>query len=277
MEISESNTLPAPVREAIREKTLVFTVTTGRSGTAYLASLLARLPSTTALHEPDPSFTSVMRDVQTRPEVAREFWCEKKLPFIAEQDARVYVETSHLFCKGFFEQLLALGVRPALIFLRREPCDVARSLYRLGTIPGRTEKGRAFLLEPDDPHTLFVSDWESLTDYQLCFWYCLEIERRQKLYQVLADRYDLDALLLSFSELIGQSHGILSRVATSVGATQPGLLDRLKLRFRGLQRENTKQDRKSDVEPENPREQEAEVYRRIAVSPDTSESIPSPS
>jgi hypothetical protein len=268
---SESvDALPSPVREILREKTLVFTVTTGRSGTGLLASLLSRLPNTTALHEPDPSFISVMRTVQTRPKVAKEFLCEEKLPFIAKQNARVYVETSHLFCKGFLEPLLELGVRPALIFLRREPRDVARSMYRLNTIPGRTKKGRTYYLQPNDPDTLFVSDSDSLTDYQLCFWYCLEIERRQQLYQVLADRYDLAASILTFSELVG-SHTVLSRIAKSVGIPQPGLLNRLKLRVRGIPKKNAKQDRKSDFDVGNPCEQETEVYRRMAFPPNFSQ------
>jgi hypothetical protein len=210
-----------------------------------------------------------MRKVQTRPEAAKAFWCKEKLPFIAEQNHHVYVETSHLFCKGFFEPLLSLGVRPALIFLRRDPRDVAHSLYRLGTIPGRTEKGCTFLLQPDDPDTLFVSDWESLTDYQLCFWYCLEIDRRQKLYLTVADSYNLTVSRLPFSDLTC-GNGVLSRIAASIGAPQPGLLDRLKLRIRGIQKKNTKQSRKSEVDLDEPRDQEIEVYRRVALSPDSS-------
>ncbi len=171
--------------ENLKKKQLVFTVATGRCGTAFLAEILRLVPGATSCHEPDPEYAEVLRKVQGHPELAREFLIEKKLPALAHDAAPVYIETSHLFCKGFLEPLLELGIVPAIIWMRRAHRDVAISMYRGGTIPGRTEKGLRFYLSPDDAGILPLRNWNKLHDYQLCYWYCLEIERRAKEYRTL--------------------------------------------------------------------------------------------
>lgn len=162
-------------------KRMIFCVTTGRSGTGYLARLMAHSPGVTSRHEPDPSFVTCMSEAIRSRDAARRFWLEKKLPAIESVQAEVYCETSHLFCKGFVEALLQLGVTPNLVILRRNPRQVARSLTALGTVPC-TEAGRKWLLSPDDPGVLMVRGWKQFTPYQLCYWYTLEIERRAQLY-----------------------------------------------------------------------------------------------
>jgi hypothetical protein len=178
------------------EKTLVFTVTPGRSGTKYLAALLA-VPGVAAHHEPSPDFVAVLRRVQQNPEIAFAFWRDTKLPYIAAIDAPIYVETSHLFCKGFLEPAILLGLKPRLIFLRRPPSEVAWSLLERDTVPVRSPYGALYLLDPRDPGVLPLPGWERMTDYQLCFWYALEIERRQLRYAEYARQLGL----LSFEVL----------------------------------------------------------------------------
>lgn len=167
----------------IRQRRLIFTVTTGRSGTAYLASVFGFARGVYAVHEPSPEFVKVLRAVQDNPSLARQFLIEEKLPAILEASADIYIETSHLACKGFFEPLLELGIIPDLIIHRRPPRDVALSMFKMGTIPGRSDKGLKFYLSPADPNTLSRADWQSLNDYQLCYWYCLEMEKRARHYQ----------------------------------------------------------------------------------------------
>lgn len=170
--------IPKDLRERINRKRLIFTVTTGRSGTKYLAGLLGLIDGITAHHEPWPEFVEVMREAQSDPGVAREFLRLKKLEAIAAEDDPIYVETSHLFCKGFLEPLISLGVVPDLVLLKRPHRQVALSMLRLGTIPGSSE----WYLSPNDPVVLALPDWESLHEYQLCYWYCLEIDRRARAY-----------------------------------------------------------------------------------------------
>lgn len=173
----------AALLAAVRAKTVVLTVTAGRTGTTFLTRLLALCPDTTSLHEPEPSFVPVLRLAQHDPALARRFLLEYKLPCIADLPTRRYVETGHLFCKGFLEPLLGLGVAPRVIALRRAPRRVAASLLARRTVPGRGKLGLKYLVHPGDPGVLPLPRWHRLSDYQLCFWYALEIERRQRAYR----------------------------------------------------------------------------------------------
>jgi hypothetical protein len=168
--------------EQIREKQLILTVTAGRTGTAFLHNLFRLFPGVDSFHEDEPSYLHVMRRVQTQPAEAARFLKKFKFPVIAACKSRTFAETSHLFCKGFLEPMLNLGVYPDLVLLRRNPRRIALSLHERNTIPGRTSTGTDYLVCPADPGTLPLSLWEGMTDYQLCFWYALEIECRQHRY-----------------------------------------------------------------------------------------------
>ncbi len=173
---------PADRELPARGKRLIFTVTTGRSGTTHLAFCLRLFARVDARHEPRPKFSDAFRTILARPEAAAEFWLERKLPRIARSRKPIYAETSHAACKGFLEPLFELGYRPDLIHLVRNPRDVAASLLRLGTVPGRSYRGVKYYLGPDDPGVLHlaVPEQREPPDYQLCYWYCLEIERRAR-------------------------------------------------------------------------------------------------
>jgi len=85
---------------------LIFCLTTGRSGTAYLTEMMSAVPGVSAHHEPEPPFEDWTRRAMTG-ESCAEFWTESKLPEIwrLAGDAQVYVETSHVF-KYLAESLL---------------------------------------------------------------------------------------------------------------------------------------------------------------------------
>lgn len=187
--------------EQIRQKQLILTVTAGRTGTAYLQQLFGLFSGVDSVHEDEPSYVHVMRRVQTQPAEASRFLERFKFPVIAAGKAGTYAETSHLFCKGFLEPMINLGVYPDLVMLRRNPRSIALSLLERNTIPGRTSTGTDYLLCPEDPNTLPLPHWTSLSDYQLCFWYALEIECRQQRYagfmrQLGTKVYDCTALEL---------------------------------------------------------------------------------
>lgn len=169
--------------KSLKNKRLIFTVTTGRSGTGLLAESLQAIPRTIVFHEATPGFHEHMRNIIDNKEEAKEFLLQQKLPSVAALSSDIYIETSHVFCKGFFEPLLELGIIPDLILLKRPEREIAKSLYQLGTIPGRDSKALKFYLAPEDPITyLPLPNWQDMHDYQLCFWYTLEITRRQYIY-----------------------------------------------------------------------------------------------
>lgn len=170
--------LDPKVREALASKRMIFTVTTGRSGTQYLTGLLQRVDGVAAFHEAHSRFSLIMRYAQEDPALARRFLIDWKLPEIASLKEAVYADTTHLFCKGFFEPMIDLGFVPDLILLRRDHRKVAESIFLLGEIPGDT----VWYLSPDDPGVLRLPGWRDLHEYQRCFWYSLEIERRGEAY-----------------------------------------------------------------------------------------------
>ena len=245
---------------------LVFTVTTGRSGTGWLARLLDCFPEVAVGHEPPPRMHKWMRRVLDDPHAGRCFWEEEKLPAIARCRQPVYVETSHLFAKGFFEPLIELGVVPDLILLRRDPRRVAASLYGLNTIPGRTELGRTYYLSPDDPVLLPLPGWEKLHDYQLCYWYCLETEHRRRVYGERARTLGARVVEVALEDLTTPT--AVCALGRELELPAPGLIGRWRL-HRLLRRPvNTKQRRKQrSLSAAEMAALEAELLERLGETP----------
>lgn len=183
-------------------KRLIFTVTSGRSGTGLLAALLRQSSGIVSDHEPAPRLNFMLRSVQAVPEAAAAWLLTEKLPALAERaTGPIYAETSHLLCKGFVEPLLDLGVRPAFIMLARPASEVACSLFRMDVIPGRTSSGKLVLLDPTDRGVLSLPEWTTFSDYQLCYWYALEIERRQEHYAALFEARGLSFVRTTLAKL----------------------------------------------------------------------------
>ncbi|MEA1938668.1 MAG: sulfotransferase domain-containing protein [Pseudomonadota bacterium] len=182
-------------------KNIIMCITTGRSGTNLLQALLGLSEDTCAVHEPEPSFTH--RAVAARQDLSEaiDFVENTKLPDIMSRPEHNYVETSHLFGKGFFEAFRELKIPFRLIILNRNPRDVAYSLWRLDTIPYRTDYGRRFLLSPDEKGVLKLAAWRRMSDYQLCYWYCLEMERRKSAYAAICKNDDVPVAEISMERL----------------------------------------------------------------------------
>ena len=156
----------------LSNKTIVFTITSGRTGTTLLTNLLATLPDTKSTHEPDPGFHEVMRSAQNNPFEFVHFW-DRKLKQLAVHKETVYVETSNVFSKGFLQTLLRLKVIPKLIFLNRSPRKIALSLLSRNSIPGKTSNGLKYSVSPNDPISLPLlgNHW---SDYQRCYWAAID-------------------------------------------------------------------------------------------------------
>ncbi|MDP6442449.1 MAG: hypothetical protein QGG36_26805 [Pirellulaceae bacterium] len=213
-------------------KRLVFTVSTGCCGEDRLARLLSMAPGVASLHDPEPDSADAMRDAQHAPERAREFLIEQKFPAIARHREAIYIETSHLFCQGFFEPALEMGLPFDLLLLSRPHRDAATSMFRFDTIPGRTPQGMLRYLSPDDPGVLPLLDWRQLNDYQLCYWYCLEIHRRQQSFAArLSDAGAGRVATLTLAELLADD--ALDRVVELLDLPKPTPWGKLRANFLG--------------------------------------------
>ena len=164
------------------------TLTSGRSGTGKLCSVLSGIPDMVAEHEGEPCYSTVLHANISDPAIGRQFVVDK-LRYIERLGCRYYCDTSFVICEGFVEHFLELGVVPSAILLRRDPRLVASSMYALGIVPGRPYHWNElylpqnpYFLTPSDPDVLGFPNWETAHDYQLCFWFCCEIERRARRY-----------------------------------------------------------------------------------------------
>jgi hypothetical protein len=166
---------PAP------QQRLIFVISNGRSGTGMLASAFGAFGGLTALHEPKPDFRHLRPVAARNPSLAKEWLRLVKLPDIAARGGDIYVETSHIFAKGFLEPALELGVAFDIVLLKRPPREIACSMAQLPAIPGASLWARSFYVSPTEPNFLPVETRE-LTDYQKCYWHALETERRQNHY-----------------------------------------------------------------------------------------------
>ena len=260
---------PLENMSSLAEKRFIFTVTTGRTGTGYLAHLLGIFRDTLTFHEPDPSYVSCMREAQADREVARSFLLETKLPVIARQAVRpIYIETSHLFCEGFLEPWLEIPELPVpdLILLERNLREIALSFLSLHDVPGRSEKGLRFLLAPWDPTCLTgLEDWQSLADYQLLYWYCLEIEERKKRYRAMILERGGRCLRTSIEQIQSIGGILAARKGLALRPlTVRGWLAYFKRRKSKI---NAKTASKADVvfDPQLLQDWEDEVRRRLIV------------
>ncbi|MEM1384712.1 MAG: hypothetical protein AAF713_09690 [Pseudomonadota bacterium] len=244
------------------DKRLIFCATPGRSGTAFLTRLLGRVPGIAAAHEPKPNFVAVAQAVQQDPALAERFWREEKLPAIAGGDASVYAETSHLACKGFLEPLMRLGIPFDLIVLRRQPRAVAWSLVERNCVPARTGPGIRYLLDPRDRTVMPLPGWEGLTDYQLAFWYALEIERRQRRYAAMVAQSGGAVATITNRQLGAWSHFVAMLQVLRLMPAEPRVLRRS---HGTLSATHHNANRRVEAQPADLGVQEAEIWRRVGL------------
>lgn len=182
---------------------IVMCLSAGRCGTSLLSQLLALCNNIHSVHEPEPTFLPIVEGTGSYSlEKAEVFVRDIKLSAIFSKSVPNYAETSHLFGKGAFEAFLALKVPFQLIRLHRAPREVAKSHWRIKAIPARNEKKKAFVLHPALDTVMQLPSWKRLTSYQLCFWYCLEIERRKDTYKIQAEQCGIPVVDVHLGDLL---------------------------------------------------------------------------
>ena len=186
---------------------LIFTATTGRSGTLTIAKIFAGMPGCCAVHEPNPIMNDeALRAASYGDENALScFYRIKSINILqAAVGYRYYFEANHLFIKTFIAHAVRdFGKRLAVIHLVRPPVEVAMSIYRLQDQPG-TESGNRWWLDYRAPSNRIriadALDGEEFSHpFYKALWYWFEIETRvrewrQRLPAVPFVRFETDWL-----------------------------------------------------------------------------------
>jgi hypothetical protein len=169
------------MRHRLPEK-LIFTITSGRSGSKHLTKILGTLRGVDAQHEPEPNFLQEMQAAQADFMIAKKFLEEKKLPQLSSRKTEILAEISHLWCKGLLQSWLLRDDLPVpdVVVLDRNLRSVALSILRLETTPERTHGGREWYIGPSAASAILkVKEWENWNNYQFCYWYAMEVEARK--------------------------------------------------------------------------------------------------
>jgi len=163
----------------MKDKLLIFTITPGRSGSKYLSTILNALQDVDATHEPEPSFAYYYPLILENKLSYQEFW-NIKIDYILENyNKNIYVETSHIFSFGFVDSFIKIYPNFKIILLQRDIRDITLSFYQLNGIPGSSKKVKRHTLYPTDNNNIYLklplNIINIMSDYQLCYWYVLEI------------------------------------------------------------------------------------------------------
>jgi len=149
------------------------------------------VPDVCSLHEPPPYFQEFARKGYDE----KKEWLENiKIPYIQGIAQGVYVETSNQVIRGFIEPLIELGIKLNVIVIQRPLRDVALSMWRMNWIPARSPIAAKYGMKPDDKDIIFLyPDFKYWTDYQCCYWACLERRERIKKYSELLEHDNIIA------------------------------------------------------------------------------------
>lgn len=167
---------------------VIFSATTGRSGTMSLARILAAVPHTFASHEVYPIMNGQWLKAASygNTEEVRRYYERVKAIYIrrAAIGMRHYAEMNHLFLKTFIEYAVEdFGERLEVIHLVRPAIEVALSIYQRKDWPG-TEKGNKWWLDYHAPTNLiqlsklFDGAGEFSHPFYKALWYWYETQAR---------------------------------------------------------------------------------------------------
>ncbi len=184
--------------ERPRRRRYVFTLTTGRSGTSYLAKLLGSRALDAEVHHerggfrnlgrttPDASHFTQFNAAGNVPAV-REFW-RRKLTGLKLGGTETYVETSHFLAKaGLLENLAFLGSEADIhvVVLDR---DLESLVWSFANRMDFANTGFTWLFTLDPRYPRNIVDAEPLLRYGMfgsCLWYVMEMRARAAYYRRL--------------------------------------------------------------------------------------------
>lgn len=154
-----------------RGRRLIFSANPGRSGSAYLASLLDLSAMIDAGHERLPAMTGPWLRAVSHRGTERSFQ-QRRLKIAAiERElgqldvGQVYADTSHMFIKTFADVVFDAfdHDRITVLSIRRDPLLIAKSYFELGLLGPNAGTWHDWMLPPTAPAAAFHLDRAAVT------------------------------------------------------------------------------------------------------------------
>jgi hypothetical protein len=167
---------------------VVFTATTGRSGTLSLSRIFSAVRGCISLHEAYPVMNGPVLRAASYGDTALVNRVYRRIKSVNIRRAavghRYYFEANHLFIKTFAQNAVDdFGDRISVVHLVRPAIEVATSIYSLQDYPG-TQRGNYWWLDYRAPANrisiadLLESDPEFSHPFYKALWYWHEVEAR---------------------------------------------------------------------------------------------------
>jgi tetratricopeptide (TPR) repeat protein len=171
---------------------LIFSINPGRSGSNYLAELLGTAEEVISHHEAEPTITGKYIQAINKNNYEQSFserWIkveEIKKSLDNLSPGQVYVDTSHVFIKTFFD-VVTEGFKDnvEIIILRRNLVSVLKSFIELGYFSQKNLVWPDWMSSPNAKTAAIkcIGKDEELDQYDLCIAYLIDMEARALRFQ----------------------------------------------------------------------------------------------
>ena len=170
----------------VADRRLIFCITSGRSGSQYLARLLGTAQDVWSFHEDPPKMSGEpLRLVNTLPLEASRHVRRVKVEAIAARlhgmpPQGVYAEANHMFIKTFFDVVLAEFHNVEVIILRRGLPHVLKSFIEMGYYSPLNPGALDWMSSPNAATAALraLAPDDALDPYDASIAYLLDIEAR---------------------------------------------------------------------------------------------------
>lgn len=173
-------------REKVADRRLIFTISPGRAGSEYLATLLDTAGNVAAFHEPLPRMNGrYLEMAMNRP--LRESYGKRRIKLLGINHSlsrlhsnTVYAETSHMFIKSYHDVALEYYRNVDVIVLRRPMHKVLKSFIELGFFSESNPVSPRWMHDPGSANCVAepLKPVEEMDQYEKCIAYLLDIEAR---------------------------------------------------------------------------------------------------
>jgi hypothetical protein len=176
----------------VAQRRLIFSINSGRSGSKYLAQLLATAHQVTSFHEAEPKMSGEFIDmINSKPMEASREKRRVKAAAIAEVlrgsgPEEIYAETNHTFITTFYDVVLEEFHNVDVINLRRGLALVLKSFIEMGYFSPLNPLSFAWMSSPNAITAALpaIGPDTTLDQFDRCIAYLLDIEARAERFRV---------------------------------------------------------------------------------------------